>query len=64
MARKAQDIRVSSYVRMGGQLVNTEDLGVERRRKLATWLTCTYLNAIYEEKARFYPAEQGRKETG
>ncbi len=62
MARKEQKIKVVSYVHVGDQLVNTEDLDPERKRQLATWLKCTYLNALFEGKARFYPVEDHDKE--
>ena len=62
MARKPQKIKVISYVHVGDQLVNTEDLDPERKRQLATWIKCTYLNALYEGQARFYPVEDGDKE--
>lgn len=62
MARKEQKIKVISYVHVGDQLVNTADLDPERKRQLATWIKCTYLNALFEGKARFYPVEEGGKE--
>ncbi len=62
MARKEQQIKVISYVHVGDQLVNTEDLDPERKQQLATWLKCTYLNALFEGKAKFYPVEEGGKE--
>ncbi len=62
MPRKEQKIKVVSYVHVDGQLVNTDDLDPERKRQLATWLKCTYLNALFEGKARFYPTEEGEKE--
>lgn len=62
MPRKGQKIKVVSYVHVGDQLVNTEDLDPERRRQLATWLKCTYLNALFEGKAKFYPVEKAEKE--
>lgn len=61
--RKEQKIKVISYVRVGGQPVRTDDLDPERRRRLATWIKCTYLNALFEGKARFYPAEKGSKKS-
>lgn len=61
MARKEQKIKVVSYVHVGEQLVNTEELDPERRQQLATWIKCTYLNALYEGKAKFYPVEGGDK---
>lgn len=62
MARQPQKIKVVSYVHVGDQLVNTEDLDPEQKRQLATWIKCTYLNALYEGKAKFYPVEDGDKE--
>ena len=62
MARKEQKIKVVSYVHVGDQLVNTEDLDPERKRQLATWIKCTYLNALYKGKAKFYPVKEGDKE--
>ena len=58
MARKEQKITVVSYVHVGDQLVNTADLDPERKRQLATWIKCTYLNALYEGKAKFYSADE------
>ena len=60
MARKAQQIKVISYVHVGDELVNTADLDDEKRRELATWIKCTYLNTLYEGKARFWPEERGK----
>lgn len=56
MARKQPEIKVVSYVHVGNELVNTDDLSPERKRELATWLTCTYMNQLFAGKARFYPA--------
>ena len=61
MARKEQKIKVVSYVHVGNQLVNTEDLNPEQKRQLATWIKCTYLNTLYEGKAKFWPVEEGDK---
>lgn len=55
MPRKELKIKVVSYVHVGDQLVNTEDLDPERKRQLATWIKCTYLNALYAGKVKFYP---------
>lgn len=55
MPRKTQKIKVVSYVHVGDQLVNTEDLDSERKRQLATWIKCTYLNTLYAGKVKFYP---------
>ncbi len=62
MARKELKIKVVSYVHVGDQLVNTEDLDAEQKRRLATWIKCTYLNTLYQGKAKFYPVEKGEKE--
>lgn len=62
MARKELKIKVVSYVHVGDQLVNTEDLNPEQKRQLATWIKCTYLNTLYEGKAKFWPVEEGDKE--
>ena len=69
MPRKEIKIKTESYVHVGDKLVNTRDLNPEQKRKLATWLKCTYLNALYEStvekygiKVRIYPAEE--QETG
>ena len=62
MARKELKINVVSYVHVGDQLVNTEDLNPEQKRQLATWIKCTYLNALYEGKAKFWAVEEGDKE--
>ena len=62
MPRKEQKIKTVSYVHVGDQLVCTDDLDPERKRQLATWIKCTYLNALYAGKAKFYPGEDGDKE--
>lgn len=62
MARKDLKIKVISYVHVGDELVNTDDLNPEQKQKLATWIKCTYLNALYEGKAKFYPVEERDKE--
>lgn len=61
MPRKEQKIKVISYVHVGDQLVCTDDLDPEQKRRLATWLKCTYLNALFEGKAKFYPVEGDEK---
>lgn len=57
MARK-QEIRTVSFVHIGDELVNTDDLNEEQRRKLATWLKTTYLNALFRGKAEFFEANE------
>lgn len=61
MAKK-QEIRTESFVHIGDKLVNTDDLDDGQRRRLATWLKITYLNALFQGKARFflYNAEADR----
>lgn len=61
MPRKDTKIKVVSYVHVGDQLVNTEDLDPERKRQLATWIKCTYLNALYEGKAKFRSVDDDEK---
>ena len=47
MAKK-QEIRTVSFVHIGDELVNTDDLDDDQRRRLATWLKTTYLNALFQ----------------
>lgn len=51
---KKLEIRTESYVHVGDKLVNTDDLNDEQRRKVATWLKITYLNALFQGKAEFF----------
>lgn len=53
MAKK-QKIKTVSFVHIGDELVNTDDLNDEQRRRLATWLKTTYLNALFRGKAEFF----------
>ena len=55
MARK-REIKTVSFVHIGDELVNTDDLSDEQRRKLATWLKTTYLNTLFMGKAEFFEA--------
>ena len=48
LMEKKQKIKTVSYVHVGDKLVNTKDLNDEQRRRLATWLNITYLNALFE----------------
>ena len=57
MAREAK-IRTVSYVHVGDQLVNTDDLNADQKRVLATWLKSTYLNALFQGKAEFTVPER------
>ena len=45
------EIKTVSYVHVGDQLVNTDDLSREQKKELATWLKVTYLNTLYQGKA-------------
>lgn len=63
MPRKGPKIKVVRYVHVGDQLVNTAELNEEQKGRLATWIKCTYLNALYEGKARFYPVVSGKETT-
>jgi len=49
-----KEIRTASFVHIGDELVNTDDLDEEQRRKLATWLKVTYLNTLFQGKAEFF----------
>lgn len=53
MARK-QEIKTVSFVHIGDELVNTDDLNDDQRRRLATWLKTTYLNTLFQGKAEFF----------
>lgn len=53
MAKK-QEIRTASFVHIGDELVNTDDLDDDQRRRLATWLKTTYLNTLFQGKAEFF----------
>ena len=53
MAKK-QEIRTVSFVHIGDELVNTDDLDDDQRRRLATWLKTTYLNTLFQGKAEFF----------
>ena len=53
MARK-QEIKTVSFVHIGDELVNTDDLNDDKRRRLATWLKTTYLNTLFQGKAEFF----------
>ncbi|MCI9120475.1 MAG: hypothetical protein HFG00_02950 [Oscillibacter sp.] len=65
MAKK-QEIRTVSFVHIGDELVNTDDLDDDQRRRLATWLKTTYLNTLFQGKAEFFESSgegdcQGRR---
>lgn len=49
-------IKAVSYVRVGGELVETSQLTPEQKVELATWLKTTYLNALFAGRAEFRPA--------
>lgn len=53
MARK-QEIKTVSFVHIGDELVNTDDLDDDQRHKLAAWLKTTYLNTLFRGKAEFF----------
>ena len=60
MAKK-QEIRTVSFVHIGDELVNTDDLDDDQRRRLATWLKTTYLNTLFQGKAEFFGPSFGRR---
>ena len=51
-----KDIRVISYVHVGEELVNTEELTEEQRRRMATELAAEWLNGLFRGQAVFRPA--------
>lgn len=55
----AKKIKVISYVHVGDQLVEFSQLTPEQKRKAATWLKTTYLNALFAGKAEFKPEQGG-----
>lgn len=57
MARK-QEIKTVSFVHIGDELVNTDDLDDGQRRKLASWLRLTYLNTLFQGKVEFYESDK------
>lgn len=61
---KRREIRTVSFVHMGDQLVNTDNLDDDQRRRLATWLKTTYLNTLFQGKAVFFESsgEEGCQE--
>ncbi len=58
-----QDIRTVSFVHIGDELVNTDDLNDEQRRRLATWLKTTYLNTLFQGRVEFFESRgtEGQK---
>jgi len=58
VARK-QEIKTVSFVHIGDELVNTDDLNDDQRRRLATWLKTTYLNTLFQGKAEFFESGEG-----
>lgn len=58
MAEK-REIKTESFVHTGEGLVNTDSLEDEQRRRLAVWLKTTYLNALFQGKARFFESGGG-----
>lgn len=58
MAKK-REIRTVSLVHIGDELVNTDDLDDDQRRRLATWLKTTYLNTLFQGKAKFFESGGG-----
>ena len=58
MMAKKQKIKAVSYVHVGDKLVNTDDLNDEQRRRLAIWLTITFLNTLFKGKAIIYCGDE------
>ncbi len=53
----AKEIKTTSFVRVGGELVETSQLTPEQKKKLGTWLKATYLNSLFAGKAEFKQAQ-------
>lgn len=51
-------IKTVSFVHVGDKLVSTDELTAEQRTQVATWIKTTYLNNLFQGKAKFY--EQSR----
>ena len=47
-------IKTVSFVHIGDKLVSTDELNAEQKAQVATWLKTTYLNDLFQGKARFY----------
>ena len=43
-----------SFVHIGDKLVSTDELNAEQKSQVATWLKTTYLNNLFQGKAKFY----------
>lgn len=55
---KEREIKTVSYVHIGDKLVRMDDLDEEQRRKIATRLKITYLNALFRGKAEFFESSE------
>lgn len=55
MARRTQEIKTVSYVRVGDELVRVRDLNEEQKERLAIGLKTTYLNELFKGQAEFSP---------
>lgn len=53
MARQTQKIQTVSYIHVGDQLVNTDDLNNEQKKYVATLLNQQFMNALFRGKAEF-----------
>ena len=60
MARRAdKPIEVKAFVTINGERVDVDTLSPEMRKKLATQLKLTWMNAMFRGKAVFYEAKEG-----
>lgn len=57
MAKQTLEIQTESFIRIGGNLVNTEDLNEKQRIVFATRLGIAYLNKLFQGKAEFWSDE-------
>lgn len=55
-SREKPKLKVTSWVRRGGELVSTDSLTPEERRDLSDWVNVTMLNEAYAGRYRFSAA--------
>ncbi len=60
---KTQEIKVTSYVHRGDELVNFDDLTKEERKRAATELKVRWLNALFDGRAEFYAVDENNGQT-
>lgn len=61
MALKYEDIKVVSYVHVGKELVNTEDLTPGQKERLAVQLRINWLNGLFAGQAVFFERQEKKQ---